>query len=109
MRFFLNHRRFLRTDRPERVGKSPHELLTGRAHPHWLELLGHERFDRNGSAQAPACCPLSPPIPQGRDTRSIQSVTLKRPVLNQAILCHGPAVPASRFAQQTPWADAPKQ
>ena len=47
LRFFLNHRRFLRSDRPERVGKSPRELLTGRTHPHWLELLGHERFDQN--------------------------------------------------------------
>ena len=61
LRFFLNHRRFLRTDRPERVGKSPRELLTGRTHPHWLELLGHERFDRNGSAQAP-----SPAVPHRR-------------------------------------------
>ena len=47
LRFFLNHRRFLRSDRPERVGKSPAELLTGRAHRHWLELLGYERFHRN--------------------------------------------------------------
>ena len=47
LRFFLNHRRFLRSDRRERVGKSPAELLTGRAHRHWLELLGYERFHRN--------------------------------------------------------------
>jgi hypothetical protein len=47
LRFFLNHRRFVRSDRPERVGKSPAELLTGRSHGHWLELLGHERFHRN--------------------------------------------------------------
>ena len=47
LRFFLNHRRFLRSDRPERIGKSPRELLTGRTHPHWLELLGYERFHRN--------------------------------------------------------------
>lgn len=46
LRFFLNHRRFLRSDRPERIGKSPAELLTGRPHPHWLELLGFERFQR---------------------------------------------------------------
>ena len=45
LRFFLNHRCFLRSDRPERVGKSPAELLTGQAHPHWLEMLGFERFD----------------------------------------------------------------
>ena len=47
LRFFLNHRRFLRSDRPERVGKSPAELLTGQRHPHWLEILGYTRFHRN--------------------------------------------------------------
>ena len=43
-RFFLNHRPFMRGDRPERVGKTPTELLTGEAHAHWLELLGYRRF-----------------------------------------------------------------
>src|SRR5947209_5623062 len=38
--FFLNHRRFLRSEHPERVDQSPAELLTGQAHAHWLELLG---------------------------------------------------------------------
>lgn len=47
LRFFLNHRRFQRSDRPERIGKTPAELLNGKAHPHWLELLGFERFQRN--------------------------------------------------------------
>lgn len=47
LRFFLNHRRFQRSERAERVGKSPAELLAGRVHQHWLELLGYERFDRN--------------------------------------------------------------
>ena len=47
LRFFLNHRRFLRSDRPERVGQSPAELLTGQRHPHWLEILGYTRFHRN--------------------------------------------------------------
>jgi hypothetical protein len=36
-----------RSDRPEREGKSPAELLTGQAHPHWLEMLGFTRFRRN--------------------------------------------------------------
>jgi hypothetical protein len=40
LRFYLNHRRFRRSEHPERVGRSPHERLTGEAHPHWLELLG---------------------------------------------------------------------
>jgi len=47
LRFFLNHHRFMRSDRDERVGKSPAELLSGEAQPHWLELLGFETFHRN--------------------------------------------------------------
>ncbi|MFA5690027.1 MAG: hypothetical protein WC959_12970 [Kiritimatiellales bacterium] len=46
LRFFLNHRRFLRSEHPERVDKSPAELLSGKTHPHWLELLGFEMFKR---------------------------------------------------------------
>ncbi len=40
LRFFLNHRRFLRSRRAERQGKSPRELMTGQGHAHWLTLLG---------------------------------------------------------------------
>jgi hypothetical protein len=47
LQFFLNHRRFQRSERSERVGKSPAELLTGQSHPHWLELLGYTRFSQN--------------------------------------------------------------
>ena len=47
LRFFLNHRRFGRSEHPFRVGKSPAELLTGSSHPHWVELLGYQRFQRN--------------------------------------------------------------
>jgi len=47
LQFFLNHRRFLRSERWERVGKSPTELLTGETHPHWLEMLGYAQFSRN--------------------------------------------------------------
>lgn len=47
LQFFLNHHRFERSARAERVGKSPAELLTGEAHPHWLEMLGYSRFGRN--------------------------------------------------------------
>jgi hypothetical protein len=46
LQFFLNHRRFARSADPERVGKSPAELLTGQGQPHWLELLGYTRFAR---------------------------------------------------------------
>jgi hypothetical protein len=46
LQFFLNHRRFARSARAERVGKSPAELLNGQGHGHWLELLGYRRFRR---------------------------------------------------------------
>jgi hypothetical protein len=47
LQFFLNHRRFQRSEHPERVGQSPVELLTGQPQAHWLELLGYSRFSRN--------------------------------------------------------------
>jgi hypothetical protein len=47
LRFYLNHHELERSERPERTGKTPAELLTGEAHPHWLELLGFERFSRS--------------------------------------------------------------
>ena len=47
LQFFLNHRRFLRSEHPERVDKSPAQLLSGQNHPHWLEMLGFRRFSRN--------------------------------------------------------------
>ena len=47
LQFFLNHRRFLRSEHPERVDKSPAELLTGQSHGHWLEMLGYTRFSQN--------------------------------------------------------------
>ena len=40
LRFFLNHRRFMRSRHAEHQGKSPRELMTGQGHPHWLTLLG---------------------------------------------------------------------
>lgn len=46
LQFYLNHRRLERSDRPERVGKTPAELLSGQPHPHWLELLGYTLFRR---------------------------------------------------------------
>jgi hypothetical protein len=47
LQFFLNHRRFLRSEHPERMGRSPAEILTNQTHPHWLEMLGYHRFCRN--------------------------------------------------------------
>jgi hypothetical protein len=40
LRFFLNHRRFMRSRCAERSGKSPRQVMTGEDHPHWLTLLG---------------------------------------------------------------------
>ena len=50
LQFYLNHRRFLRSEHPERVGKSPAELLDGQTHSHWLELLGYRRFKQSRAA-----------------------------------------------------------
>jgi hypothetical protein len=58
VQFYLNHRRFPRSQRPGRVGKSPAELLTGEPHAHWLELLGYQRYSRNTcGGQGPTSCP----------------------------------------------------
>lgn len=46
LRFFLNHRRFMRSEYIERIGKSPAELLTGSQHKHWLKMLGFELFKK---------------------------------------------------------------
>jgi hypothetical protein len=47
LQFFLNHRRFMRSRRAERIGKSPKELLSNESHSHWLELLGYRLFKRS--------------------------------------------------------------
>ncbi len=46
LRFYLNHTPFLRSDKQHRVGKTPTEILTGKSHQDWLEMLGFERFKR---------------------------------------------------------------
>ncbi len=47
LRFYLNHRVLERSERPERTGRTPAELLTGQPHRPWLELLGFTRFARS--------------------------------------------------------------
>jgi len=44
LRFFLNHRVLMRSERAARQGHSAAELLSGQPHAHWLELLGYQRF-----------------------------------------------------------------
>jgi len=62
LRFFLNHRRFLRSQHAQRQGKSPRELMTGHGHPHWLTLL------RPGTASAPASLIRGGWLPPARNT-----------------------------------------
>jgi hypothetical protein len=52
LQFFLNHRRFLRSEHPNRVDQSPRELLTGKPHAHWLELLGYKLFRQQQEGEA---------------------------------------------------------
>lgn len=47
LRFFLNHRPYRRSAHPQRVNQSPAQLLHGREHPHWLAMLGYQRFQCN--------------------------------------------------------------
>lgn len=49
LQFFLNQRTFLRSRVPDRADKSLKQLMTGKAHPHWLTLLGF------GTPQPPRC------------------------------------------------------
>ena len=44
--FILNHRPFQRSANDDLVGKTPAEALTQRSHPHWLEMLGYQRFQQ---------------------------------------------------------------
>lgn len=47
LRFYFNHHRLERSRCPHRAGQTPWQVLSGRAHPHWLEMLGHRLFHRN--------------------------------------------------------------
>ena len=46
LQFYLNHTPFIRSEHPDRVGKTPAELLTCEKQVHWLELLDFTRFKR---------------------------------------------------------------
>ncbi len=41
LQFYFNTRKYRRSRRPERVGKSPIEMLTGKSYPNPLETLGY--------------------------------------------------------------------
>ncbi len=53
LQFFLNHRRYVRSEHSDRFYHSPTELLTGESHPHWLELLGYTLFPLTGRSNPP--------------------------------------------------------
>jgi hypothetical protein len=54
LQFFINHRRFTRSRCPERAGKSPRELMTGQAHPHWMTMLGLGSLQPMALTRAPS-------------------------------------------------------
>ena len=46
LQFVLNHRPFQRSYHDHLRNKTPAEVMTGKPHPHWLEMLGYKRFKR---------------------------------------------------------------
>ena len=46
LQFYLNHNPIQRSHRHERVNKTPAQLMSGKTHPHWLEMLGYQRFHK---------------------------------------------------------------
>jgi len=46
LQFYLNYSKFLRSEKPEREGKAPVEILIDKPQPHWLEMLGFDLFKR---------------------------------------------------------------
>ena len=47
IRFYLNHKPFLRAANSDNKGKTPAEILTGKTLKNWIELLGFQSFKRN--------------------------------------------------------------
>jgi hypothetical protein len=69
LQFYLHHRRFRRSECPERGGKSPLEHLTGQSHSYWLELLGYPSFQFLNRpihfyVSFPMFCPNGRPLPR---------------------------------------------
>jgi len=46
LRFYMNHTPFQRSSKEVRKDKTPAEILTGKPHEHWLEMLGFQRFKK---------------------------------------------------------------
>jgi len=47
LKFYLNHKKFMRSEHPGRIDKSPAELLSKKSHPIWIEMLGFNRFKQS--------------------------------------------------------------
>ena len=47
IRFYLNHKLYLRAANSDNKGKTPAEILTGKTLENWIELLGFQSFKRN--------------------------------------------------------------
>ena len=46
VRFYLNHKPFMRSHHNHLVNKTPAEAMTGTVHKPWLEMLGFSSFQR---------------------------------------------------------------
>ena len=44
IQFYLNHKPFARSKHARLMNKTPAQALTGKGHPHWLEMLGFSLF-----------------------------------------------------------------
>lgn len=44
LQFYLNHKPFARSKHERLINKTPAQALTGKDHPHWLEMLGFSLF-----------------------------------------------------------------
>lgn len=49
VRFYLNHKPFMRSHHNHLVNKTPAEAMTGTAHKSWLEMLGFSSFKRQAA------------------------------------------------------------
>ncbi len=90
LQLFLNHRRFLRSQVSERVGKrkSPLELMTGQSHPHWAKVVGLQALPGSLSVDL---IETDEPIVKDSQT-SVESVTSKALFLNHVPFLNHPDI-----------------
>lgn len=49
IQFYLNHKPFMRSQHQRLIHKTPAQAMTGKDHPHWLEMLGFQLFNRKAA------------------------------------------------------------